>query len=157
MIKAVPTIRGAKITYHAPDLPDLIYAVDSGFKFFAVEDTFRDMARKGVSGLTAWISYSFPRLVDAQWQAVRSKDWQAFDEIGAVVEKLYAIKAQIRPKGYRAGIVDRLMGLASGFLPPEFCRVLRPWRSVDPGDVAWVRGRIIADLGEAYLFDRPEG
>jgi hypothetical protein len=68
------------------------------------------------------------------------------------VQVLHEIKAEIRPKGYRAGIVDRLMGLASGFLEPVFMRVLAPWRSVDAKDVAWMRLQVSERLGKEHLY-----
>lgn len=152
LLKAVPAIKGAKFTYEGQSLLPRIREVDPGFKYFATEGTFRPMSRLGISGVTAWISYCVPAIIRDQWNAVRNQDWEAFAAAEKRLDILHDIKAEVRPKGYRAGIIDRLMGLASGFLTPEFHHVLRPWRSVDPADVAHVRSRMGAELGEDCLF-----
>ena len=82
----------------------------------------------------------------------RLRKWQTFENEEKKVNILRELKGEIRHKGYRAGIVDRLMGLASGFLEPEFARVLAPWRSVAPDDIAWMRDQIVKRLGKSYLF-----
>jgi len=151
LILQVPSIVGAKITYEAPKLLSLIRTLRPDFRFFAVENTFFAMSQLGINGVTAWLSYSLPQMIGDMWAAVKAKDWARFKRDEALVKLLHEIKSAVRSQGYRGGIIDRLMGLASGFLDPVFARSLAPWRAVDLADVAWVRQAIVARLGPEVL------
>jgi len=152
LVARVPTIVGGKMPYDTPDILTAIRAVRPEFKFFAVEPTLKAMAPHGIDGVTAWISYSFPEIGGDLWDAVEEGDWTAFKERLETTRILHELKTEIRPKGYRAGRMDRLMGLASGFLEPVFARVLSPWQNVVQDDVDWVRAQIVERLGEGFLF-----
>lgn len=151
LLESSPCIVGAKITYAVPELPARLKAIAPGFKFFAVENTFQPMSRSPIDGVTAWISYSFPPIIRELWQARLKSDWTRFDQTFRQVEILHGLKARFREKGYRAGIMDRLMGLASGFLDPVFARTLNPWRNVDRADINHMRQLIRKQLNAAYL------
>ena len=152
LVARVPTIVGGKMPYDTPDILTAIRAVSPEFKFFAVEPTLEAMAHHGIDGVTAWISYSFPEIGGDLWDAVEAQNWGVFKERLETTRILHEIKTEIRPKGYRAGRMDRLMGLASGFLEPVFARVLSPWQNVDQDDVDWVRAQIVERLGVGFLF-----
>ena len=62
------------------------------------------------------------------------------------------IKGPLRELGYRKGSMDRLMGMATGFLEPVYQRLLLPWRSVRPEHVALAREKVVQHLGEGHLF-----
>jgi dihydrodipicolinate synthase/N-acetylneuraminate lyase len=149
---AIPAIAGAKVTKADPELPALIRAVRPDFRFFAVESTFLEMWGSGIDGVTAWVSYALPEAIGRLWVALQSGDTAEISAGRQIIDALHEIKVPFRARGYRAGIVDRMMGLATGFLEPVFARVLRPWRSVDPADVALARARIVERLGPQYLW-----
>lgn len=152
LVERVPAIVGGKMPYDTPEIVTAIRAVRPEFMFFAVETTLAAMAPHGIDGVTAWISYSFPGIIGDLWSAAEAGNWDEFKERLKTTRILDEIKTEIRPKGYRAGRMDRLMGLASGFLEPVFSRVLSPWEDVDQEDVIWVRAQIVERLGEEFLF-----
>jgi dihydrodipicolinate synthase/N-acetylneuraminate lyase len=152
LVEQVPAIVGGKMPYDTPDVLNAIRRVRPEFKFFAVETTLEAMAPHGIDGVTAWISYSFPGTIGDLWSAAEARNWEKFRECLETTRLLHEIKTEIRPKGYRAGRMDRLMGLASGFLEPVFSRVLSPWENVVQDDVDWVRTQIVERLGEEFLF-----
>jgi len=152
LLERVPAIVGGKLPYDTPEFLAAIRAIRPDFKFFTVEPALEAMAPHGIDGVTAWMSYSFPGLMGDLWDAVEARNWPVFKSRLGTARILDEIKAEVRPKGYRAGRVDRLMGLASGFLEPVFSRMLSPWENVNRDDVNRVRARIIERLGEAFLF-----
>lgn len=152
LIERYPTIVGGKMSYDTPDILNAIRALRPEFRFFAVETTLEAMAPHGIDGVTAWISYSFPGIIGDLWDAVEAQNWSVFGARFETTRVLHEIKTELRPKGYRAGRMDRLMGLASGFLEPVFSRVLSPWENVHEDDVKWVRTQIVQRLGEEFLF-----
>jgi dihydrodipicolinate synthase/N-acetylneuraminate lyase len=154
LLRTVPSVIGGKMPYETREVLEAVRAVRPDFKFFAVETTLEAMAPHGVNGVTAWVSYSFPRIIGDLWQAVADGEWATFNRCLEQTKVLHEIKEIVRPKGYRASSMDRLMGLASGFLEPVFARVLSPWSSVAREDIGWVRAQVAARLGEEFLYSQ---
>lgn len=150
-----PHITGAKITTLDTELVRRILEVRPGFVVLGGEDNLVALWPAGVKSLAAWISYAFPKIITDLFRALECGETKA---IAAGSRKMEItqndVKAPARLLGYRGGILDRLMGLATGFLEPVYQRVLDPWMSVDPTDVEATRSRIVQLLGEEYLFSK---
>ncbi len=148
-----PQITGAKITTIDAELVRRIRNVRPEFVLLGGEDNLADLWSNGVRSMAAWISYAFPSIITDLFHELKEG---MTDNIAAGKRRLLIIKNDIkgpaRLQGYRDGMMDRLMGLASGFLEPVYQRVLDPWKSIDPKDVEAARGRIVEFLGEEYLF-----
>jgi dihydrodipicolinate synthase/N-acetylneuraminate lyase len=155
LLEALPAIVGAKIARTEPGLSAAIKTVRPEFRFYTTEGSLDTLAMEPVDGIAAWMGYAFPPILSALWRARSAGDKTSFEDALAKIRVLDRIKAEVRPRGYRAGIMDRLMGLASGFLEPVFARVLAPWRCVDDADVRHVRRRIVETLGPSALY-RPD-
>lgn len=154
LLERFPCIAGAKLTDPTPELVRSIIQMRPTFNILGGEPSIVALWPHGVRSIAAWISYAFPRLIGDLWRALEANDVAG---IAAGSDKLDIVHTQIkdpmRALGYREGIMDRLMGLASGFLEPTFCRVLPPWRSVDPEHVAMARQEIQIHLGLDHLFE----
>jgi 4-hydroxy-tetrahydrodipicolinate synthase len=152
LLASVPSVRGAKMGKLDKSTYEIIRAARSDFFFLGVESNFLKVWPLGVRSMAAWITYSMPSLIIPLWHSLEKNDVEAIRKASEKVEKLAIIKDSVRSFGYRGGIIDRLMGLATGFLEPAFHRVLKPWRSIDPTHVAFVRKRIGEEIGSEYLY-----
>jgi dihydrodipicolinate synthase/N-acetylneuraminate lyase len=151
LLTEVQAIQGAKMSKIDIELMNAIRSARPDFAFFAVESNFLQAWPLGVRSMTAWITYCAPKIINPLWQALKEDRPEEVRQGSELVEKLAQIKTPVRPFGYRAGIIDRLMGLASGFLHPTFRHVLKPWRSIDPEHIKLVREKIVEQLGSQYL------
>jgi len=153
LLDAFPVIVGAKIAGLDEQLVRLLRSVRPEFNIFAGESNIVALWPHGARSLAAWISYAFPGIIFDLWQALENGDAAG---ISAGARKLEIIskhiKKPMRSMGYRSGLMDRLTGLASGFLEPVYARVLAPWRSIDPADVKITRERITQHLGRDCLY-----
>ena len=153
LVEQIPCIAGAKLTSPSPDLVRTILDLRPEFNILGGEPNIVDLWPYGVRSIAAWISYAFPKIIADLWWAFEQDDAAA---IAMAADRLDIIHKQIkdpmRSLDYREGIMDRLMGVATGFLDPVYCRVLQPWRSVAPEDVVTVRAAIERHLGAEYLL-----
>jgi len=153
LLKSVPAIAGGKITGVDPSLAKVIRQAHPGFVILAAEETWAPMWKHGVHAIASWISFSLPRIVNDLYRALREDDRQGIRDAVALMNTVNTdIKTPLRELGYRRGSMDRLMGMATGFLEPVYERLLLPWRSVRREHVALARETICRRLGKEYLF-----
>lgn len=153
LVTAVPAVSGAKFIGLNPDLAQSIRGANPTFNFLGTEENIVDLWPHGVRSIAAWISYAFPAVLNELWQALGNGDASTFAVVAQKMDIISErLKEPMRPMGYRGGLIDRLMGLGSGFLEPVYGRVLPPWQSIDPQHVKRVRDNIAAHLGGDYLY-----
>ena len=154
LLEMVPSIVGAKIVGITPELAHMIFGIREDFVILSGENNLVPLWKDGVRSLAAWISYAFPKIINDLWESLENGDAEGINDGIEKLMVITTIKDSIRQEGYRSGIMDRLMGLATGFLEPVYCRVLAPWRSVEPQHVEMIRMKIVDMLGSEYLYDR---
>ena len=153
LLERFPNIAGAKLTDPTPDLVRAIIHARPEFNILGSETSIIELWSHGARSVAAWISYAFPALINDLWRALERNDAAGIAGGGQILDIIHGqIKDPMRPRGYREGIMDRLMGVASGFLEPVFCRALKPWRSVKPEDVALARAMIEEHLGHEHTY-----
>ena len=153
LLEKVPSIVGAKLTSSSPELVQNLLAVRTDFNILAGEPNLISMWHQGARSLAAWISYAFPELIRALWDSLEKNDPKGIADGERKLEIIHRdIKDPMRSMGHKSGRMDRLMGMASGFLDPVYCRMLSPWRNVSPDHVSLAREKIVEHLGEEYLY-----
>ena len=157
LLGQVPAIVGAKLTRADASLVRDLLSIRPDFNILGGETNIISLWPHGVRSLAAWISYAFPKLIREIWDALDRDDREGIALGARKLDIIHSeIKGPLGALGYRDGMMDRLVGVASGFLDPVYCRVLRPWRSVDPAHVSVVREKIVSRLGEDYLCQPSE-